>query len=89
MRLAGVVAELEVRAAPAHRRVAPHRVVRDEQAVGVALDHRQAGEEDGVEQGRRVLADAAADALSQHAVAGDHRREVEAAVLGARPHASR
>ena len=52
----------------------------------LALHHRQAGEEHGVEERRRVLADAAADALAQHAVGGDDRRVVEAAVGRARAH---
>jgi len=46
----------------------------------VTLDHRQAGEEHGVEERRRVLANTAADALAQDAVAGDHGGVVEAAV---------
>ena len=66
--MAGVVPELEILRAVGHLRVAADRIVVDEEVVRVTLDDRQTGEEGGVEERRRELAEPAPHAEAQHAV---------------------
>ena len=75
--LVRVVREDEVDVGVVHRRVAAERVVADVERVVRAPVDREPGLERRVEEGRRDLADAAADAALELAV-DDHRRLLEA-----------
>ena len=69
----GVVAEPQVLGAEVDHRVPARRVLRYVQAVVAPLDHLEPGQEHRVEQRRRHLADAAADAGHQLSVDQDAR----------------
>ena len=77
-----VVAEDQLGAAPGDRRLASHRVARDVELVRLVGDELDPGEECGVEERRRDLADAAADGILEAAVE-DLRGGDEALRLGA------
>ena len=74
-----VVPEDELGAAPRDRRLAAHRIPRDVELVRLVSDELHAGEEGGVVQGRRDLADAPSDRVLQPS--GEDLRRGDEAVL--------
>ena len=77
-----VVAEDELRPAPGDGRLAAHRVARDVELVRLVRDELEAGEEGGVEERRRDLADPAADGVLEPSAVDLGRRD-EPVRLGA------